>query len=242
MSDLWQPPECIAERADLAPGACLDGAGSRCLDQCRLTPPEPGPTPADVRGEPHTAHRYPTNRPLTPVYVDATQGVVIYDFADRPTTVIDGECRECDPADLEPIPDAPPQAPGADPWEGWVLLGATQDGTLALPSGSLIEPGPGTLYAGPASSTMSFDLDQLSAENLVAALTGETLWTIGDALQFLDPAPPRRTVSRWLAKLPAIGWRQLPQGGPPARTYRASDVMARHARWAKSHPPAATGQ
>lgn len=62
----------------------------------------------------------------------------------------------------------------------------------------------------------------------------DTEWTIGDALTWLDPKPPRRTLSRWLERIPHLGLRQLPQGGPPARTYRARDVMTRHAEWAKS--------
>lgn len=59
-----------------------------------------------------------------------------------------------------------------------------------------------------------------------------TSWTIGDALRFLDPAPPRRTLSRWLRALTPDGTASLPQGGPPARTYPAKEIMARHARWA----------
>lgn len=63
----------------------------------------------------------------------------------------------------------------------------------------------------------------------------DTEWTIGDALTWLDPRPPRRTLSRWLRALTPLGWRTLPQGGPPARTYRAREIMQRHARWAKNH-------
>jgi hypothetical protein len=57
-------------------------------------------------------------------------------------------------------------------------------------------------------------------------------WTIGDALRFLDPAPPRRTVSRWLRSIEPVGERALKQGGPPARTYPARSIMERHAVWA----------
>jgi YD repeat-containing protein len=63
----------------------------------------------------------------------------------------------------------------------------------------------------------------------------DTEWTIGEALSFLDPQPPRRTISRWLSKLTPVGQAPLRQGGPLARTYRARDVMARHAQWAKNH-------
>ena len=254
MSDLWQPPHCVAQRGELEPGACVDGEKSRCLNECRLDPAGPGPAPADLRGDPHTSHRYPVNPPLAPVFVDATQGVVIFDFADRPTTVIDGECRECDDAGLDDDPQPDP-VPWTGTWpEEWVQLGATVEGGSAeLPSRSGLGPGElyqqaveggsltttGNLDDAPRNRTASitFTLPEINAENVMAALTGDALWTIGDALQFLDPAPPRRTVSRWLKGLPAIGWRRLPQGGPSARTYRASDVMARHARWAKSHTP-----
>ena len=60
-----------------------------------------------------------------------------------------------------------------------------------------------------------------------------TSWTIGDALRFLDPVPPRRTLSRWLATLDPDGEADLPQGGPRARTYPAKAIMERHARWAR---------
>lgn len=56
-------------------------------------------------------------------------------------------------------------------------------------------------------------------------------WTIGDALRFLKPTPRRRTLSRWLTELTPVGERALPQGGPPAKTYLATEVMQRHARW-----------
>lgn len=56
-------------------------------------------------------------------------------------------------------------------------------------------------------------------------------WTIGDALRFLDPKPPRRTLARWLTKIEPVGERKLKQGGPAARTYPAREIMQRHARW-----------
>lgn len=63
----------------------------------------------------------------------------------------------------------------------------------------------------------------------------EAHWTIGDALKFLDPQPPRRTLSRWLNTLEQAGTRPLPQGGPPAATYPAAEIMQRHAKWVKRH-------
>lgn len=218
-----------------------------------IDPPQPGPAPADQRGEPHTPHRY---GPLEPVYVDATQAVVIYDWADRPTTVIDGECQDCDSADLgRDIPDAAPPPPGADPWDGWTQLGYTEDGGqlswhAPLSDAARIDLGTGELFVdkvrkamdggqmtttGGRSSTMSFRMGEISAENLHMALTGVQLWTVGDALQFLDPTPPRRTVARWLAGLQPIGVRALKQGGKPARTYLADEIMKRHARWARTY-------
>ena len=68
----------------------------------------------------------------------------------------------------------------------------------------------------------------------------DTEWTIGDALTWLDPLPPRRTLSRWLTKLEPVGLRAMPQGGPPVRTYRAREIMERHARW-RPHRPAQSG-
>jgi hypothetical protein len=62
------------------------------------------------------------------------------------------------------------------------------------------------------------------------AAAGEVLWTIGDALAFLDPTPNRRTLARWLATLTPVGARPLKHGGPAARLYRASEVMLHHAR------------
>lgn len=59
-------------------------------------------------------------------------------------------------------------------------------------------------------------------------------WSIGEAMAFLDPRPPRRTLSRWLAGMDPIGWRNLPQGGPPARTYPVKQIMVRHAQWRKN--------
>jgi hypothetical protein len=75
------------------------------------------------------------------------------------------------------------------------------------------------------------DLDP--ASRAVARTPAPVQWTIGDALAFLHPCPPRRTVSRWLRHMDPIGERPLPQGGPPAATYSASEIMTRHARWAR---------
>lgn len=58
-------------------------------------------------------------------------------------------------------------------------------------------------------------------------------WTIGDALHFLDPTPPRRTLSRWLTKIESDGDRKIKHGGPPAKTYPARAIMEQHARWAR---------
>lgn len=58
-------------------------------------------------------------------------------------------------------------------------------------------------------------------------------WTIGDALLFLDPAPPRRTLARWLKAMPRTGERAQRHGGPPAPTHSAADIMRKHAAWAK---------
>jgi hypothetical protein len=90
----------------------------------------------------------------------------------------------------------------------WQDLGATEDGYRVSGSGD------GTV------------------ERQHARLS-EPTWTIGDALSFLHPEPPRRTLSRWLAALTPVGERTLPQGGPPARTYPAKDVMRAHAAWVR---------
>lgn len=58
---------------------------------------------------------------------------------------------------------------------------------------------------------------------------GEPLWTIGEALGFLKPQPNRRTLARWLLALEPVGTRPLPQGGPPAKLYRATEIMRLHA-------------
>ena len=64
----------------------------------------------------------------------------------------------------------------------------------------------------------------------------EVEWTVGDALAFLHPQPPRRTLHRWLAAMSPIGSRPLPQGGPDAKTYSARAIMLRHRDWANGRP------
>lgn len=57
------------------------------------------------------------------------------------------------------------------------------------------------------------------------------LWSIGDALDFLKPPIPRRTLARRLARIEPVGLRASPQGGPDVRVYRATDVIKIHANW-----------
>jgi hypothetical protein len=75
------------------------------------------------------------------------------------------------------------------------------------------------------------------ASRAVARTPQPVDWTIGEALWFLHPRPPRRTVARWLKGLDPIGKRELPQGGPPARTYPAAEIMLRHATWVRRKSP-----
>jgi hypothetical protein len=58
-------------------------------------------------------------------------------------------------------------------------------------------------------------------------------WTIGDALAFLDPPIPRRTLARLLKQLPPIGLVPSRRGGPLVHTYRPEDVMRVHAHWVR---------
>lgn len=57
--------------------------------------------------------------------------------------------------------------------------------------------------------------------------------TIGEALDHLDPPIPRRTLARLLSRLESVGTAHIEHGGPPARTYRYSDVVRAHADWAR---------
>lgn len=66
-------------------------------------------------------------------------------------------------------------------------------------------------------------------------------WTIGDALRFLDPQPPRRTLARWLKAMPVSGEKVQRHGGPPAKTHRASEIMKRHADWARTRDEKESG-
>lgn len=57
--------------------------------------------------------------------------------------------------------------------------------------------------------------------------------TIGEALAHLDPPIPRRTLARLLARLAPVGTVPIQHGGPPAKTYRYSEVARAHAAWAR---------
>lgn len=59
----------------------------------------------------------------------------------------------------------------------------------------------------------------------------DPLVTIGTALLALDPPIPRRTLARLLARLESAGVVAIEHGGPPAKTYRWSDVARAHAAW-----------
>lgn len=63
------------------------------------------------------------------------------------------------------------------------------------------------------------------------ALNDEPLWSIGEALAFLSPPIPRRTLSRKLAGIEVAGSRPGEHGGPTVRLYRVGDVMQLHAAW-----------
>lgn len=65
----------------------------------------------------------------------------------------------------------------------------------------------------------------------------ETLVTIGEAMLMLDPPMPRRSLARTLSKLTPAGTRLPKQGGPPAKTYRLSDIRRAHADWVNRKPP-----
>lgn len=106
-------------------------------------------------------------------------------------------------------------------WSGWREVGSTDDTPEGQRSSLDLR-----LFGEPS-------LDP--ASRAVARTPGAVDWTIGEALAFLRPQPPRRTLSRWLASIEPIGRRSLPQGGPEARTYPAAEIMIRHAAWAKRH-------
>lgn len=57
--------------------------------------------------------------------------------------------------------------------------------------------------------------------------------TIGQALAYLDPPIPRRTLARLLSQLEPVGTAVIKHGGPPAKTYKLSDVAHAHADWSK---------
>jgi hypothetical protein len=115
---------------------------------------------------------------------------------------------------------AVPSAP-----DRWVSIGSTRGGVSytgdVSPDGTLTE-------------TVR---DYATGKTIVTETASATApeWTIGDALHWLDPKPKRRTVARWLKEMTPTGERSLPQGGPPARTYRAAEIIRRHARWAKTY-------
>lgn len=125
---------------------------------------------------------------------------------------------------------APWDTPGGDPLGDIQRLAAHRDpGYLHRSDGSWppgewvdLDPPPGEPDLDPASRA-------------VARTPQVVEWTIGDALNFLHPCPPRRTIHRWLERMTPIGTRRLPQGGPEAKTYSAGDVMIRHRKWASRH-------
>lgn len=115
-------------------------------------------------------------------------------------------------------------------WHGWVPLGYTTDG-LEI---SGVREGDGREVWRTVDYTNNVATMTITDPDAVRAISRQVFgdWTVGEALKFLDPAPPRRTLSRWLAGMPPVGSRKLPQGGPPAATYSIPEVMRRHARWA----------
>lgn len=57
--------------------------------------------------------------------------------------------------------------------------------------------------------------------------------TIGEALEYLRPKIPRRTLARILAGLTPAGSKPVKHGGPPAKTYLLTEVARVHADWAR---------
>ncbi len=60
--------------------------------------------------------------------------------------------------------------------------------------------------------------------------------TVSEALRFLDPHIPRRTLERRLATCKPLPELRRPAGrGRPAAAYRVEDVLREHAAWASSN-------
>jgi hypothetical protein len=58
--------------------------------------------------------------------------------------------------------------------------------------------------------------------------------TISEALAWLSPPIPRRTLQRRLAGSVVLGYRTTAEGGRPAPVYPADAVMRAHAEWVRS--------
>lgn len=60
--------------------------------------------------------------------------------------------------------------------------------------------------------------------------------TVSEALDFLDPPIPRRTLERRLARHTPLPDMRRPNGrGRPAHAYAAQVIMQEHAQWATSN-------
>jgi hypothetical protein len=221
-----EPPVCNHADVDAEQCAAALYAGHPpCADECQIHPVPYAEPPAQAEHREYTEHRYPPPRPHR------------------------GQLPGFPPAEADP-PGFRYHAPPGGTWpEQWVELGEAAPGECfhfdySAPSGTA--PSDTALSEADleavrrairgAEATVTFELAEIGAVNLRTALTGDTEWTIGDALRWLHPAPPRRTVSRWLREMTPVGRRRQANGGPPARTYSAAEIMRRHARWLPKHP------
>lgn len=146
--------------------------------------------------------------------------------------------------------DTPPDAPwiplGATAGGSWIEVTQGSDGQVVQTSHNhdtghtVVERlDPAHFRTGGRSATMT--VEGAAARHLAQLMRryadGTTeegpqgAWTVHDALGWLKPPPPRRTLARWLSKIEPLGIRKLPQGGPPARTYPPTPIMKEHARW-----------
>lgn len=128
-----------------------------------------------------------------------------------------------DPAGRADVPGGGFLHTGTADGAGWIQVGIT-DGGYSI-SGHL---------ESNAAGRLTYVEERIDYTNEVASVTrtwAPAEWTIGDALAWLHPCPPRRTLSRWLAKMAPIGERALATGGPLARTYAPGLIMKEHARW-----------
>lgn len=132
----------------------------------------------------------------------------------EPGFLYGGPAGEPDPAYAPPWP--PFGVPDAD---GWITLGMTDAGYGV--SGEVDVDG----------TYVETRTDYGAGTETVHRSPPE--WTIGDALNWLDPCPPRRTLSRWLAVMTPVGRRRLKTGGPFVRTYDPAQIMRRHVTWAR---------